>query len=290
MVKEPLVSFFYICSTLKHTNMKRKIYALFIITGIILFLSAFTQDKKKWKSLFNGEDLSGWETYAGPKEKDGKPLGLNNDPMKLFSVVELDGEKVLRISGEINASIATKEEFENYHLVMEFKWGEKLYTRYNSGLLYHSYGDYGAGIGVWMSSHEFQLFTGNVGDSYRMGNTYCEIPILINSEGRYVYNRKGENRESKPKSKSVIVAKDNDYEKPKGEWNKVELYCYGRTSVHVVNGNVNMINFKSGKYLDGGIVEPLSKGKIQIQSEGGELFVRNIRISPIDQIPAELLK
>ena len=64
MVKEPLVSFFYICSTLKHTNMKRKIYALFIITGIILFLSAFTQDKKKWKSLFNGEDLSGWETYA----------------------------------------------------------------------------------------------------------------------------------------------------------------------------------------------------------------------------------
>ena len=51
-----------------------------------------------------------------------------------------------------------------------------------------------------------------------------------------------------------------------------------------------MINFKSGKYLDGGIVEPLSKGKIQIQSEGGELFVRNIKISPINGIPDELLK
>ena len=270
--------------------MKRTIYALFIITGIILLSSAFSPAQEKWKSLFNGEDLSGWETYVGPKEKDGKPLGLNNDPMKLFSVVELDNGKVLRISGEINASIATKEEFENYHLVMEFKWGEKVYTRYNSGLLYHSYGDYGAGIGVWMSSHEFQLFTGNIGDSYRMGNTYCEIPTLKNSEGRYVYNKKGEITESKPKSESVIVAKDRNYEKPKGEWNKIELYCYGRTSVHMVNGNVNMINYKSGKYVDGGIVEPLTKGKIQIQSEGGELFVRNIKICPIDQIPAELLK
>jgi len=270
--------------------MKRTFYALFIITGIILASSAFTPVQEKWKFLFNGKDLSGWETYAGPEEKDGEPLGLNNDPLQLFSVVELDDGKVLRISGEINASIATKEEFENYHLVMEFKWGEKLYTRYNSGLLYHSYGDYGAGIGVWMSSHEFQLFTGNIGDSYRMGNSYCEIPAIKNSEGRYVFNREGEITESIPKTGSVIVAKDKDYEKPKGEWNKVELYCYGRTSVHVVNGNVNMINYKSGKYTDAGIVEPLTKGKIQIQSEGGELFVRNIKISPIDRIPDELLK
>lgn len=44
---------------------------------------------------------------------------------------------------------------------------------------------------------------------------------------------------------------------------------------------------KSGNLF---LVEPLSKGKIQIQSEGGELFVRNIRIRPIDQIPDELLK
>ena len=270
--------------------MKRTIYVLFIITGIILFSSAFSPIREKWKSLFNGKDLSGWVTYAGPKEKDGEPLGLNNDQLKLFTVVEINGGKALRISGEINASIATKEEFENYHFVMEFKWGEKLYTNYNSGLLYHSYGDFGAAHGVWMNSHEFQLLTGNIGDSYRMGNTYCEIPTLKNSEGKYVYNKKGENRESKPQTGLVIVAKDNDYEKPKGEWNKIELYCYGRTSVHVVNGNVNMINFKSGKYVDGEIVEPLSKGKIQIQSEGGELFVRNIKIRSIDRIPDELLK
>lgn len=270
--------------------MKRTIYGLVIITGIILASTFCKPVKNEWKSLFNGKDLSGWETYAGPVEKGSKPVGLNNDTMNLFSVVELNGEKVLRISGEINASIATKDEFENYHFVMEFKWGKKLFTQYNSGLLYHSYGDFGAAHNVWMNSHEFQLFTGNIGDSYRMGSTYCEIPAIENSEGRYVFNRKGDKIESKPESEAVIVAKDNDHEKPKGEWNRIELYCYGRTSVHVVNGKVNMINYKSGKYIDEGTVEPLTKGRIQIQSEGGELFVRNVKIRSIDRIPDELLK
>lgn len=270
--------------------MKRTIYVLFFIIGVILTSTAFTPVSEKWKSLFNGKDLTGWEIFVGPEEKDGEPLGLNNDPLNLFSITELDGKKVLRISGEINASIATREEFENYHLVMEFKWGDKVFTRYNSGLLYHSYGEYGAGLGVWMSSHELQLWTGHIGDSYRMGKTYCEIPTIKNSEDKYVYNKAGDNTKSVPKTKSVIVAKDGDYEKPKGEWNTVELYCYGRTSVHLVNEKVNMINFKSGKYLGEGAIEPLTKGKIQLQSEGGELFIRSMKIRSIDQIPSKLLK
>ncbi|GAF87192.1 unnamed protein product, partial [marine sediment metagenome] len=126
---------------------KRTIYTFLVFVGIILGASAFITAQSKWKSLFNGKDLSGWEIFVGPTEKDGKPLGLNNDPLSLFTITELDGEKVLRISGEINASIATRKEFENYHLTMEFKWGEKVFTRFNSGILYHSYGDFGVGLG-----------------------------------------------------------------------------------------------------------------------------------------------
>ena len=33
---------------------------------------------------------------------------------------------VLRISGEEWGCITTNEEYENYHLVLEFKWGENL--------------------------------------------------------------------------------------------------------------------------------------------------------------------
>ena len=84
--------------------MRQTIYTLLIICGILIS-SAFIPNKAKWKSLFNGKDLSGWEIFVGPEEKDGEPLGLNNDHFNLFSVTDLDGEKVLRISGEINASI-----------------------------------------------------------------------------------------------------------------------------------------------------------------------------------------
>lgn len=266
--------------------MKKLSFQIFTLS-FILFLSSC---EKPWQPLFNGENLDGWDTWVGPLEEGGEPVGLNKDPLKLFTIADLDGEKVIRISGEVNASLATKEEFENYHLSVEFKWGDEVYKRYNSGLLYNSYGDFGVGLGVWMSSHELQLLTGSIGDSYRMGKSYCEIPVIKNDEGKLVYSKNGERTPSIPDTDTKIVTKAGDYEKPHGEWNTVELYCVGGTSVHVVNGNVNMVNYNSCKYLGEGNIEPLTKGKIQFQSEGGELFVRNIKIKSIKEIPAALLK
>lgn len=265
----------------------KKITFLLAATCVALL---FNSCEKSWQPLFNGENLEGWDTYTGPKEKGGEPIGLNKDPMNIFSVVDLDGEKAIRISGEINASLATQEEFENYHLSCQFKWGDELFSKWNSGLLYHSYGDFGVGLGVWMSSHELQLWTGNIGDSYRMGKSYCEIPMKKNAEGKYVYTQGAETIPSIPDTDTRIVAKDADHEKPSGEWNTIELYCFGTTSVHVVNGKVNMINHNSAKYLGEGKTEPLSKGKIQFQSEGGELYLKDIKIKPIKEIPTELLQ
>ncbi len=265
----------------------KKLPLQIIALSLVIILASC---EKPWQPLFNGENLDGWDTWVGTTETDSVPLGLNNDQLNIFTVVELDNEKVIRISGEVNASLATKEEFENYHLTVDFKWGDELFTRWNSGLLYHSYGDFGVGLGVWMSSHELQLLTGNVGDSYRMGKSYCEIPMVQNSEGKYVYSKEAEKTPSIPDTDTRIVAKDGDHEKPKGEWNTIELYCFGTTSVHVVNGVKNMVNYNSGKYLGEGNTEPLTKGKIQFQSEGGELFIKNIKIKPITKIPEELLQ
>lgn len=259
----------------------------FLLLCIIFLFSAC---EKPWQPLFNGQNLDGWDTWVGPLSDSTEVIGLNKDPLNLFSVVDLDGEKVIRISGEKNASLATKEEFENYHISVELKWGDEVFATYNSGLLYHSYGDFGAGLGVWMSSHELQLKTGNMGDSYRMGKSYCEIPMKKNEEGKYVFAKDGEITPSIPDSETRVIGKNGDYEKPHGEWNTIEMYCFGRTSVHVVNGNVNMINYNSGKYLGEGNIEPLTKGKIQFQSEGGELFLRNIKIKPISKIPEKLLQ
>jgi len=85
------------------------------------------------------------------------------------------------------------------------------------------------------------------------------------------------------------IKKALDAEKPLGEWNTVDLYCVDRTSVHVVNGQVVMINNNTGKMENGQNI-PLKSGKIQLQSEGAELFIKTIQIKPIKKIPEELLK
>lgn len=236
--------------------------------------------KTKEIRLFNGKDLSNWVIYfsqAGVKPSE-----------PLFSVVQLDDESLLRISGEVNASLASQKEYENYHLRMVFRWGEKVFKQRNSGILYHSFGPFGNGLGVWMSAHEFQLCTAKMGDSYCMGNSYFEITAIKDAEGKnYHYTPGGAISKFGLNFPAKNCSKLGDHEKPVGEWNVVDLYCVGRNSVHVVNGVVNMVNSNSGRIEKGGSVLPLSKGKIQIQSEGGELFIRSITLEKIKKIPPE---
>lgn len=72
-------------------------------------------------------------------------------------------------------------------------------------------------------------------------------------------------------------------------WNTIDLYCLGDTSVHVVNGNSVMVLFKS-RQQDKDRFTTLVKGKIQLQSEGAEIFYKDIYIESIKGIPASLLK
>lgn len=256
----------------------RKLF-IFLALAVPMTLAA----KPKSEKLFNGKNLSNWEQYLSPA------LPTPSEP--LFSVVQINGESLLHITGEVNASIATKKEYENYHLKLVFKWGTKLFKQFNSGILYHSYGAYGEGLGVWMSAHEFQLCTAKIGDSYCMGNSYFEIPAAKSSDGKnFRFVRSGEVSKFGVGFPAKNCTKEADHEKAAGEWNEVDLYCFGRSSVHVVNGVVNMINGNSGRIEADGSVLPLTKGKIQLQSEGGELFIKSMTIEKIKEIPAELLK
>lgn len=250
---------------------------------MVLIVPALVQSKPKEVKLFNGKNLSNWEIYVSPAT--AKPAEA------LFSVVPADGKNLLHITGEVNASLATTKEYENYHLRMVFKWGSKVFKQFNSGILYHSYGAFGEGLGVWMSAHEFQLCTAKMGDSYCMGNSYFEVPSAKEPDGKsFRYNKDGTRNQFGVNLPAKNCMKLADMEKPAGEWNVVDLYCYGRTSVHVVNGTVNMVNYNSGRIEKDGSVLPLTKGKIQIQSEGGELYIQSITLDPIKEIPAELLK
>ena len=275
------------------------ISALLLCAAAIAFTPASKKDH--WKELFNGKDLSGWDTYIGPDLNDtgkpitGTPIGLNSDPRHVFTIVTDNGENVIRISGENWGAIITKKEYENYHLQLQFKWGalswaQKKGKKKDSGLLYHSVGKYGADYGAWMRAQEFQIEEGNTGDYWGCAGGEADIPADKKSETNYIYDPRGTLLKFSQESKqSRHCIKQGDAENPSGQWNTLDLYCHGDTSIHVVNGKVMMVLYHNQQF-DNGQESPLTKGKIQLQSEGAELFYRNIRIQTINSLPEELIK
>lgn len=265
----------------------KKLFFLFFITGTILVFNS-CETEKPWQPLFNGENLDNWDKYLGTPLKGFDSLAQLATVEKVFSVVEENGENIIHISGEINGSLATRDTFANYHLQLVFKWGDKVYTTRNSGLLHHSFGEFGQAIGTWMVNIECQLKHGNLGDTYLMNNTYCETTV-VEQDGSFKYDKNGEVKKFSNGHNGRGIKKAVDAENPLGEWNTVDLYTVGRTTVHVVNGKTTMVNNNTGK-IENGKVVPLSSGKIQLQSEGGELFVKSIQIKPIKEIPEEILQ
>lgn len=270
-----------------------------VATIVVLILTFASCDTDRPRLLFNGRDLSGWETWLGPRynlEKNRFDTisgpGLNNDPEKIFTVTEVGGQPAIRISGGHFGGISTLEEFANYHLTLEFKWGQAKYPPKDSavrdsGLLYHAVGPHGADGGFWMRSQEFQIQEGDCGDYWGVAGGTFDVPVK-KYESKLIYASDGELTEFSQKSPAGRRAiKNPDAENPSGEWNTVDLYCYGDTAVHVMNGKVNMILYRSRQPGGDGTV-PLKRGKIQIQSEGAEVFYRNLAVQRIEQLPAEL--
>jgi hypothetical protein len=253
--------------------------------------------------LFNGRDLTGWDTFLGKphhttdipglaRNADGTyadVVGLNRDPRRVFSVVHLDGEPAVRISGETYGALITQAEYDDYHLRFQFRWGT---TRWpprpeqprDTGCCYHSVGPLGASYGFWMRSFEFQIQEGDVGDFYSLAGVIVDVhatavdPANPKSDLAYA-----------PASPKIVgttrrVIKAATVERPLGEWNTLDLYCVGQTSVHVVNGRTQVVLSRlRQKVAD--IEQPLTRGKVQLQSEAAEVFYRAVAIRPIREVP-----
>ncbi len=71
--------------------------------------------------LFNGRDLTGFSKYLGPAAAGQQPLGKSRDPQHVFSV----RQGLLRVSGETMGALLSNREYQNYHLTVEYKWGER---------------------------------------------------------------------------------------------------------------------------------------------------------------------
>jgi putative membrane-bound dehydrogenase-like protein len=210
---------------------------------------------------------------------------------------------VLNVSGKGWGYIRTKEKHHDYHLVMEYKWGEhtvgyRADRARDNGLLIHASGEDGAYSKSWMSSIEAQLIEGGSGDILVLAATDdqgVKAPTKATAmvrparDGETVWFPGGEARTFPPPEKKSSriywnerdpywkdvrgFRGEKDIENPVGEWNRLEVICREATIQIFLNGEqVNEVND----------VYP-SEGFICLQSEGAEVWVRRFELWPLDE-------
>jgi len=257
-----------------------------VLTAFLLGAGEVSDAPARTIHLFNGKNLDGWYTFI-------RDRGRDTDPKAVFTVQ--DG--MIRVSGEEWGCITTRAQYHDYHLIVEFKWGDQTHApreerARDSGLLVHSTGQDGAYGGVWMHAIECQMIEGGTGDFLVVGDGTegfaLTCPVARETQGRsHVFDPTGEpvtihggrinwyGRDPDWQDVKGFRGRQ-DIEKPVGQWNRLECIAKGQEITIFLNGAV--VN----RAID---VRP-RKGRIQVQSEGAEVLLRCIDLVPLRPKPA----
>ena len=213
--------------------------------------------------LFDGRSLAAFDVFV-------RSHALNDDPDHVFRVEN----GVVHVSGTEHGYFITKRSFRAYRLHAEFRWGEGTFggragKARDSGILYHVQGP----DKVWPRSVELQIQEGATGDFWM-----TDGGAVTGADGTRVTGPPGRAlpifRFGRGPWRDVVGYRDpnGEVERPRGEWNTVELVARGDTVSHYVNGT--LVNRGTNPYP--------TEGKILFQSEGAEIFFRNITLSPLE--------
>lgn len=228
--------------------------------------------------LFNGRDLTNFYVFL-------KDTG-RRDPKAVFTVQN----GMIRISGEAWGGLTTERDYADYRLVVEWKWGDKTWpprenNARDSGILLHGAGEDGAAGNGWLESIEYQIIEGGTGDLILVrgaGRPQVTVAAVRRADGQ-LYWKPGAERISRDQDRINWYGRDMawqdrkgfrgaaDIEKPAGQWNRSEIIARGGELTFYLNGRmVNQALNSSHR-----------QGKIQLQSEGAEIFVRKIELHPL---------
>jgi hypothetical protein len=226
------------------------------IALFLLFIAAVPKQddvpvKKGWKSLFDGKTKKGWHIYRG--EATGESWQVENG-LLTFTPVNKPGVKT-------GGDLTTDEEYENYHLSVEWKISE------------------GGNSGIIFGVKEDSMFK----KSYLTG---MEMQVLDNSkhpDAKITKHRAGDLYDLISCSKETV--------KPAGEWNHAEviynnnnlqLILNGETVVSTVVGDENWNKLVAGskfKTMKG--FGTFRKGRIVLQDHGDKVWYRDIKIKEL---------
>jgi len=197
-----------------------------------------------WELLFDGKNLDKWKGY----NMDTIP---SNWTVKDGCIVALGK------GGDMTGYLVTKEEFENFHLILQFKLSKTA----NSGIFYGvTEGKYPV---PYATGPEYQLidvdgWPGKLEDWQKLGADYA-----------------------------MHVAQ-NVSANPVGEWNTAEIIVNGTHVEHFLNGK-KIVDFErwtpewnklkeEGKWKDYPDYGLAKIGKLGLQDHGSVVYFRNIRI------------
>jgi len=284
MISHPASAFFAACRLLP------------CLLLVVIPLRALSQDEaispKQTINLLDVTDPSDLVVHLNEKAS----LTTEQDEIWYF-----DENGHLRVSGLGMGYIRTRQAWRDYHLVIEYQWGERTHATRSDrardcGLLIHSYGDDGAYGGTWMNCIEAQLIEGGSGDilvlaakddNGDIGPTRITAEVTRDRDDEPVWTPGGETETFPPDGKTMgrVNWKDrdpdwtdvrgyrgaNDIENPVGEWNRMEVICDGDRITIFLNGV--KVNEVTGCHP--------SEGFIGLQSEYAECRIRRLELHPL---------
>lgn len=226
----------------------------------------------EYRSLFNGQNLDGWDVVVDSKGNDPDLFTVENG---LIHVYANQPDRSLQSFG----GIITKEAYSRYILQLEYKWGTKKFQPRvdfvrDAGIIYHMHGN----PVVWPNGVECQIQEGDTGDLWAIGtqvsSTVQNVIRNYSEQGDTVTRGNRDNRFQR-------FHRAYCWEVP--GWNKVELQVNGGHARYFVNGHLvnEAFDIKSWDETTETWV-PLNAGKILLQAEGAEIFYRNIVLVPLN--------
>lgn len=209
------------------------------------------EKKEGWRLLFDGTTTKGWHKYGN--EPVGLAWQVKDGVLMLDTTKQKDGQ------GNNGGDIVTDEEFENYHLQLDWK----IAKGGNSGIIFNSHED--------KAKYEYSWYTG------------MEMQIVDNSghpDAKFIKHRAGDLYD--------LISSSTENAKPYGEWNHAEIKCMNGKLDLYLNG-VNIVsttlwndNWKktvaNSKFKSMPDFATYKKGRIVLQDHGNEVQFKNIKI------------
>jgi hypothetical protein len=273
---------------------QRRLFLVYAIPAVILGIPTLgygddaepISPKNNVIQLFNGKNLDGLYTWL----QDAK----YEDRRHVFTVE--DG--MLHISGDGMGYVCTKHRYKDYHLVVEYRWGDRTWgsrraCARDSGVIVHCAEPDGSFVGTFMAGIEAQIIQGGTGDFIVVTGKRTDgtaIPVSLTAEtakdrdGEIIWSKGGQ-RVTRHSGRINWFGRDPDWadvlgyrgkhdiESPDKHWTRLDVICDGGHVDYRVNG------IQANEGFD---AMP-SSGRILIQSELAEVYVRRFELHPLDK-------